>query len=68
MDGAKIGTARNTISVSDITRAIWRPAYLSRTMDTTSTRLAAAPMPCSTRAINNISKEVAAAAMRLNTT
>ena len=58
MEGARSGTARKTMKASDITRAISRPAKRSRTMETASTRVAAAPMPIRTRAASRVAKVV----------
>ena len=46
------------MKASDITRAISRPAKRSRTMETASTRVAAAPTPIRTRAASRVAKEV----------
>ncbi len=58
MEGARIGTARNTMKASDMTRAMSRPLNRSRTIDTASTRVAAAPTPISARAASSVAKEV----------
>ena len=58
MEGARIGTARNTMKASDITRAMSRPLKRSRTIDTASTRVAAAPTPIRARAASRVTKEV----------
>ena len=43
-----IGTIRNTTKVSDMTRAIWRPEYRSRTTERVTVTQAAA-RPCTKR-------------------
>ncbi|MNW11848.1 hypothetical protein D3C71_2093900 [compost metagenome] len=45
MPGAMIGMAMKTMKVSDITSAISRPEYRSRTTAVAITRTLAAPMP-----------------------
>ena len=54
--GASIGTVMNTMMVSDITRAISRPAKRSRTIATASTRPVAPPIPWMKRARSSPSK------------
>ena len=54
--GARIGTIMNTIMVSDMTRAMAGPWKRSRTIETTSTRLAAAATPCIARAASSQAK------------
>ena len=61
--GARIGTMRKTMVVSDMTRAISRPAKRSRTIVTASTRPAAAPVPWMKRATRRASKSAANVAM-----
>ena len=46
--GAMMGTVRNTMKVSDITRAICRPEYTSRITERVTTALAA-DSPCTKR-------------------
>ena len=57
MAGAIIGTMRNTIMISDMTLAISRPEYRSRTMAVERTRPPAAPIPWMMRAASNHSKD-----------
>ena len=52
---------------SDITRAIRRPSKQSRTIDVASTRVAAAPMPCSIRAARIVRRSTASVHARLAT-
>ena len=54
----------NTAIVNDIRRAIWRPAYWSRTSAIVTTRGDDTPMPCSTRPAIIISKLRAKMLMR----
>src|SRR6202140_4340684 len=54
-----------TIIASDMTLAMRRTAYQSRTIDVAITRVAEVPSPCSTRASNNVSKDDAVIASTL---
>ena len=63
-----IGTARKTRNDRLITWAMRRPSYWSRTMATASTRVEAAPTPCSARAMRRVSKLQAKAATALKAT
>ena len=51
-----------------MTRAMVRPSYRSRTMETASTRVQALPRPWPTRAMISVSKVGARVASRLNST
>lgn len=67
MPGANTGTMMKTIMAKDITRAISRPPWQSRTMATASTRAAAIPAPWIARATSNTVKLSATRASRLPT-
>jgi hypothetical protein len=59
--GASIGISRKTRKTKLINRAISAPSNRSRTIETTSTRVAAADAPCKVRATSNRVKLFAAA-------
>ena len=56
--GATAGTIANITIIKDEMRAISLPEYRSRTKAWDTTRGAAAPIPCKTRAITSVSKFV----------
>jgi hypothetical protein len=53
MDGASTGTRMNTVETKDMTRAMPRPAYTSRTIAIVTMRGPAAPKPASARPASN---------------
>ena len=53
MEGASTGTMMKTVETKDITRAMPRPAYTSRTKAIDTMRGPAAPNPASVRPINS---------------
>ena len=58
MDGASTGTRMNTVETNDMTRAMRRPAYTSRTSAVETMRGPAAPKPASARPASNESEAV----------
>jgi hypothetical protein len=59
--GASTGISRKTRKTRLISRAMAAPSKRSRTIDTTSTRVAAAAAPCASRAASSSVKLAAAA-------
>ena len=68
MPGAMIGIAMKTMKASDITDAISRPEKRSRITDMATTRVAAAPRPCTKRRPSRIAKVGAKVAAKAQTT
>ena len=66
--GAMTGMAMNTMKISDITSAMRRPSNVSRTIDAAMTRVAAAPMPCTSRHSSRMANDGAMAAAAAATT
>ncbi len=63
MLGARTGMAMNTMKTSDMTSAISRPEYRSRTTAVVMTRTLAAPRPCTKRRTSSMVKLGAKAAV-----